>query len=206
MVRVPVLRLVRHGESQANLQRVFDGRELPLTERGRRQASAVAERLAERPVAAVYASPYRRALETAAIVAARLGREVIEVDDLQEVKAGDLAGRRDPAAHTIYNGVYRAWLAGELDARFPGGETLREAVARFRAFLDTVAARGDSQDVVAVSHGGMPETVMPLLLELPPEVSRHVELGAITTLRLDAGGVWRVDAGDWGAVDHLDGL
>jgi broad specificity phosphatase PhoE len=201
---VAVLYLVRHGESEANRRRVFDGREFGLTPLGRRQAQAVAGRLALRPIEAVYASPYRRALETAEIVAGELGRAVDVAADLQEVRVGDLAGRRDPGAHTIYKAVYARWLAGDLAAGFPGGETLGAACARVQRFLDVVAARHHGHEVVAVSHGGMPETVLPILLSLRLGVRRRVEFAAITTLRLgqrDAG--WVVGAEDWGAVAHL---
>ena len=203
---VTVLHLVRHGESEANLERVLDGRDRSLTPLGRRQAEAVAAHLAGRALAAVYASPYRRAQETAAAIARVAKRPVIGARDLQEVMVGVLAGRRDPAAHTIYNDVYGRWLARDLGAGFPGGETLGQARARMGRFLERVAARHAGHEVVAVSHGGMPEAVLPLLLGLPATRRWRVAFAAITTLRLGDGGRWLVGESGWGSVSHLAGV
>lgn len=74
---------VRHGQSTWNVLDRLQGHELspPLTELGRAQAAAVAETLADRGVVRLLSSPAVRALETAKIVAARLGLEV-EVEPL----------------------------------------------------------------------------------------------------------------------------
>jgi broad specificity phosphatase PhoE len=203
---VTVLHLVRHGESEANVERVFDGRDRPLTALGRRQAEAAATWLARAPVDELYSSPYRRARETAARIAARAGREVEVVPELEEVKVGELAGRSDEESRGIFERVYSRWLARDPDVRFPGGESLGEACARFALFLARVAGGPEDRTVVAVGHGGMPETVLPVLLGLEPGVSRAVGHAAITTLRLDAGGAWVADAGGWGSVEHLAAL
>jgi broad specificity phosphatase PhoE len=63
------LYFVRHGQSVANVQMVISNRDLfhPLTELGRQQAEALAQSLAEVPVAALYSSPIVRAAQTAQI-------------------------------------------------------------------------------------------------------------------------------------------
>lgn len=74
---------VRHGQSTWNVLDRLQGHELspPLTELGRAQATAVAETLADQGVVRLLSSPAVRALETAAIIAKRLGLEV-EVEPL----------------------------------------------------------------------------------------------------------------------------
>ena len=67
------LLLIRHAESEGNAQGRLQGRkEYPLSERGITQAAALAERLTPVPIAAVYASPIRRAAETAEAVAPQM--------------------------------------------------------------------------------------------------------------------------------------
>ncbi|MBF8286806.1 MAG: putative phosphoglycerate mutase family protein, partial [Dehalococcoidia bacterium] len=79
------LLLIRHAESEGNAQGRLQGRkEYPLTARGAVQAAALAQRLAVEPIAAVYASPIRRALDTALAVGTQLGSEVIAEPRLQE--------------------------------------------------------------------------------------------------------------------------
>src|SRR6266702_5097218 len=85
-----VFHLLRHGE-HGLLGRVLAGR-MPgvgLTERGRAEIAAVAERLAGEKVAALYASPLQRTRESAEIVAARLGLEITFYDDLIDLEFGE---------------------------------------------------------------------------------------------------------------------
>jgi len=66
---------VRHGESEANILKTFSNRgwKHPLTQRGQKQARALAAQLQGRGVTAIYTSPLRRAVESAEILAERLG-------------------------------------------------------------------------------------------------------------------------------------
>src|SRR2546428_12252571 len=88
-----VFHLLRHGE-HCLLGRVLAGR-MPgvgMTERGRAEIAAQAERLAGEKIAALYASPLQRTRETAEIVAARLGLPIGFRDDLIELDFGEWTG------------------------------------------------------------------------------------------------------------------
>ena len=93
------LYLTRHGQTSANVGRLLDtavpGRE--LTELGRAQAAALADRLRGEDLAAIYTSDRLRAQQTAAPLAADLGLEVVTLTGLREIQAGDLGddGRLD---------------------------------------------------------------------------------------------------------------
>ena len=106
--------LVRHGESEGNRDRVFTRTpETPLTEAGRAQVRERAEWIAARyrPVHIV-SSPFRRARETAVILAERLTIPVTIEEDLRERSYGELAGRPyavvrecadyDPSAYWVW--------------------------------------------------------------------------------------------------------
>ena len=85
---------LRHGESETNRRRVIAGSQDPsLTERGLGQAHAAARQVSALPIAAVYASPKRRAADTARIAAAALGLPVRIIDNLRERHWGELEGR-----------------------------------------------------------------------------------------------------------------
>lgn len=87
--------LMRHGQSQANLERIFangdDG--YPLTEEGRAQVSLTAELLALKNIKRIYTSPILRARQSAAIVEKKLGIESIVLDEIREFSVGELEGR-----------------------------------------------------------------------------------------------------------------
>ena len=92
MKDVTRLYLSRHGENRANLEGVLSHRVVdhPLTDRGRRQAAALAEWLAQRGTSAVYSSPLKRAMETASVVSERVGAPVFTREGLREVNVGSL--------------------------------------------------------------------------------------------------------------------
>jgi broad specificity phosphatase PhoE len=159
----------RHGENVANLTqtfsyRVFDG---DLTPAGRRQARALGARLAARdsdPVSQLVCSPLRRARQTAEIVAQLLALPIAaERDDLRELNVGDLDGRNDEQSWRVYDGVLAAWRAGQLDTRFPGGESCAELHRRVAAAIAAVTGPADGKVTVIVAHGGALRMCLPLL-------------------------------------------
>lgn len=87
--------LVRHGQDQDNARIVINGRnDTSLTEHGRMQAASVADALQSEGIVSVYASPLKRARETAFIIAKSLGNLDVRVDaDLIERDYGALTGR-----------------------------------------------------------------------------------------------------------------
>src|SRR5437660_3083754 len=90
---VTTLILARHGETDWNRDGRFQGHaDPPLNNRGREQAYALADAVADERIEAVYASDLRRAHETAQIVAARKGLDVVIDPDLRERDVGEWSG------------------------------------------------------------------------------------------------------------------
>ena len=90
--RVPTtIVLVRHAETDWNRERRFQGHaDTSLNDAGRAQAAELADALAHERLSAVYSSPLRRASETAAIVASRIGLDVRRVEALREIDVGSV--------------------------------------------------------------------------------------------------------------------
>ena len=147
-----VVLLVRHGKTPTT-GRILPGqaRGLHLSEEGRRQAEAVAERLGRLPkVAAIYASPLERARETAAPIA-RVRRLAVRIErDLLDLDVGRWTGARlKRLARTPEWQVVQRYPSG---FRFPGGESFVEMQARMTAALARIVERHRGATVVAVSH------------------------------------------------------
>ncbi len=137
------------------------------TERGVAQATELAGRLAGGPVpAAIYASPLRRAAQTADIIAARLGLPVITLEELRELDVGDLEGRADEQAWGTFLEVAYAWQAGDYDRAFPCGEDYHQVTARLTAAFRRALAHPPGSRVLAVAHDGLIRTAA--LRCLPP--------------------------------------
>lgn len=158
----------RHGESEANLQRIISNRDLPhkLTEIGQVQANALTDRLATLEVAAIYASPILRAQQTASIVAEKVGLSIHTADPLREFDCGVMEGRDDEEAWKAHDAVVEAWDKGDYFYHIPGGENFNDIRARFVPFVEGLVeeyAQSDG-DIVLISHGSMLQQMLPLVL------------------------------------------
>ena len=150
--------LVRHGETDANLNHLVAGSwDVPLNETGRAQAAAVGELLATRHWDALYASPLGRATETARAIGSAIGLgEPIPEPRVVEQHFGDAEGVDDEEMRARW----------ERYGDIPGRERDEDVVARVVAALDDIAARHPGQDVIVVCHGGV---IYWLLRMLEPE-------------------------------------
>ncbi|HEX5121283.1 MAG TPA: histidine phosphatase family protein [Pseudonocardiaceae bacterium] len=161
--------LARHGQTDANVHMAMDTRVPggPLTEAGRRQAEELAEALAEEPVVAVYASTMIRAQQTAEPIAARHGLDVQVVNGIEEIYAGELDSRSDPASLRTFAEVYRGWLGvgGDLSRPLPGGENGRQVLDRCAAALSKIVSAHTRGTIVVVSHGAALRLVAPALAD-----------------------------------------
>jgi broad specificity phosphatase PhoE len=209
------LLLIRHAQSQGNFEGRLQGRkEFPLTELGLSQASALAERLSSAGISAVYASPIRRALDTASKVAERIGLEVVTDPRVQEYDFGDLlSGLTWPEIREKQPEIVNALMSNDSDfPRYPGEEGRKAFRDRVCAALGEITDRHQAEDAVAVvAHAG-PIAVY-LLETLGRKYSRpipfRIDNASITTVELTANPTpFQSAAVVTGINDtcHLDGL
>ncbi len=151
-----MIALARHGETTWNKDRRFQGQlDVPLNDTGREQARALAERVRDEPLAALYASPLVRARETAEIVGAALDLGAPRLDArLMEVDVGDWVGRTLDDVREHEPALVARWRARDPAFRFPGGESLAEHVARVAGALPAlvVCHRGVIRAAFAHTH------------------------------------------------------
>lgn len=130
-----------------------------LNEAGRGQAAALAARLADHPLAAVYASPLERAQETAAFVAGPHGLPIRTLEGVGEVDFGEWTGRvMDDLRPTPQWAGVQFHPSG---TRFPGGgETLLEAQSRAVAAIEETRAGHEKESFAIVSHADVIKAVI----------------------------------------------
>jgi probable phosphomutase (TIGR03848 family) len=149
-----LLLLVRHALTDATGKRLSGSTPgIHLSEYGRAQAKDLAERLALVPLAAVYASPLERCVETAEAIAMHRRLAVERVPALEEVGYGAWTGRS--LAQLTRTALWKQVQQAPSSVRFPGGETLLEAQRRAVIALETLAARHPKATVAAVSHADL---------------------------------------------------
>ena len=198
-----VLWLVRHGESTWNTLGLAQGHcdQARLTRLGQRQAWAVAAQLRDRPVAELYASDLRRALETAAPLAEVTGLSVHRDTRLRERCLGVLEGAATTAIGPAANGLCGDQVV-EPDARPEGGESLREFYRRVAGFADELASRCRTMDterakeIAVVAHGGTLRVLNAYLRGIPVERMRWEPLTNGCILRSPAGWPDRITSPD----------
>lgn len=123
------LYFVRHGESTANLPRVFSnsGLQHPLTAKGIEQAQAVARALSGEPVECIYSSPILRAMQTAQILAESRQAPLHITEALREWSVGSYEGTADPVGWKLHRQVQEDWFVREKrDSKMPGAVPLKE--------------------------------------------------------------------------------
>jgi probable phosphoglycerate mutase len=187
--------LVRHGETEWTLSRQHTGTtDIPLTDNGRRQAEAVAPRLAGREFALVLSSPLGRALETCRL--AGLGASPEISDDLLEWNYGEYEAVTTADIRKTDPG-WDLWRDG-----CPGGEDAAQVAAR----VDRVIARLRELDGDAAlfGHGHVLRVLAARWIEQPPEEGARLALSTATIGVLgwerETPVIWR-----WNDGAHLEG-
>lgn len=145
--------LVRHGQTEWNRIERFRGRAtLDLNEVGIKQAEAIAKRIVQWSVVAVYSSSLLRAVTTAQILAQHLGLEVECLPGLIDIDYGEWQGLSPDEAAVRDSSLYRLWLESPHLVTFPGGESLTQVRERAVACVDNLIQVHPEKTMVVVSH------------------------------------------------------
>ncbi len=151
-----LLCLARHGETNWNLERRFQGQlDIALNYKGRMQAAALDEELAERPFDRIYSSDLSRAIATASPHAARRGLPLAQRAELREKHDGLWHGLSHDEVAARYPEDYQHYLDRRADYAAPGGETLMRFAARVRSGLTKIASVHPGETLLVVVHAGV---------------------------------------------------
>jgi probable phosphoglycerate mutase len=188
--------LVRHGETDWNLEKRFQGLiDTRLNSAGHEQSKQLAKAVQRQNIAAVWTSPLQRAQATGSAIAMSLGLEVCLEERLRERNLGLMQGLISQEVKEKYPHFWKAWTTTGLP--FPpeaGVELGPAAVARIESVLFDLAEKFPGRTVVVVTHGAL----IRLLLH------RAVGTASITTLVVGPSRSWRLEK--FNDASHLGGL
>jgi len=157
--------LVRHGEVDESVRgRCCGSLDPPLSDAGRRQMQRTSGLLQHLSAAAIYASPRRRALDSAG--ALDVAAPTLVDDRLREIDFGLLEGLTYQDVADRYPGVWRLWMQQPIDVAFPDGERFADFSARVDQALADLAERHHGEAIVIVAHGGVNRLVLARALGL----------------------------------------
>ncbi len=188
--------LVRHGETEWNLERRYQGRlDSPLTEAGAAQARAIGRLLAGLPEAVgarFVASPQARARRTAALIARELGRGLPAIDTrLSELTLGSWDGLTFDEIAAAMPGIFDGEGRHEWYFRAPDGEREEAFTARIADWLSTT---NEAQTVIVVTHGLVSRMLRGLYAGLPRAATLTLSVQQGRMFRLAGGAVLELRA------------
>ena len=196
---IETLLLIRHGQTDYNKQHRMQGAlPVPLNEEGRAQARSLAVHLADCGIGAIYASPMPRAMQTAQILAERLGQTPRQDARLGEIAFGCFEGLTKTEAAAQYPEANRRWQTRFLAYRVPGGESRLDVQRRMRAAWDDILRADAAPTVAVVGHSAAIVIFLGSLFAVLP--NKSLPNTSITTLKR-RGDIWEI-AG-FGETPHL---
>jgi len=198
--------LVRHGTTPTT-GKMLPGRAvgLHLSEKGRAQAAAAAERIAAltKAPSAVYASPLERTRETAAPIAKALGLRVRTAPGLVEVDVGEWTEK--PLARLYRTKEWptvQRWPGG---FRFPGGESFAELSVRSMDAVLGLVAEHPGQTIVAVSHADPIKAIVAAAAGVPLDLMQRLAISpcSISAILFTGGGPVVLCVNSTGTLEEL---
>ncbi len=198
--------VIRHGETEWNVKGIWQGQlNSPLTAQGEQQAVAVAERLKDFSLSAVYTSDLGRCIQSATPTAGAFGMELRKDVRLRERGFGVLEGLSKEESQKAYPGVWEGLSQKDVDFAPEGGESLRQKQARFDEVYLEIAKTNAGKTVAVFTHGGGVDAILRTSLGIGLTAERPYTLWncALNILQFD-GSHWVLDT--LGDVAHLKGF
>lgn len=165
-----IIILLRHGENEWVKEHKLAGwiPGVHLNENGRKQAQDAAERLAHLPISTLYSSPVERCIETASILAEKIGLKIMELPEVGEVRYGDWEGEKIeelaklPEWHVVQHAPSRH--------QFPNGESMRAVQTRMVDALESLAQKHGDEMIVVCAHADL------IKMTLAHYLGTHIDL------------------------------
>lgn len=195
--------IVRHGQTQWNIKAIRQGHlDSELTEKGIAQAKALGQRLARESFVALYSSDLGRALQTAEMIAAVTGHDIVTDERLRERHLGIFQGlsgdeirERFPEEYRLHRGIGPHYV-------IPGGESAVQQVERNVGCLNELGEKHVGETIVVVTHGGVVSGLFRHALSIPFDAPRRFEfVNAGLNVFAYEESHWILRT--WGDVSHL---
>jgi 2,3-bisphosphoglycerate-dependent phosphoglycerate mutase len=198
--------VIRHGQTEWNIKLIRQGHlDSPLTERGLAQARALAQRLTQETFSLLYSSDLGRAVQTAQTIADTTGHEIITDARLRERHLGIFQGLNADEIKDKFPEEYRLHRTIGPDYVIPGGESVRQQVARNVACFNEIAEKHLGETIVVVTHGGVLSGFFRHTFSIPFDAPRRFEFtnAGLNIFNYEQGN-WFMQT--WGDVSHLNGV
>jgi 2,3-bisphosphoglycerate-dependent phosphoglycerate mutase len=172
------LLLIRHLEPDRSVHgRAYGSLDAPLSALAVKQAAKLARALDGVQLDAVYASPLRRALETATPLAVHRRLVPVVHEGLREIDFGEIEGSRYEEVEQSRPDLFRSWMSDPTGVSFPGGESFADVRLRVLSAAEEIRARHRGGAVALVTHGGVTRAIVAASLSMPDEALFRLDQG-----------------------------
>lgn len=145
--------LIRHGECEGNIKRMFRGRtDFPLNKRGLVQAQDLAQELKSFPLKYIYTSPLSRARQTAEAISRQCRVEVKIEERFNNIELGSWEGRYKKEISQEYPKEWELWINNPEELRVTDMETLYDVQKRAKSCLDKLVLEHKGETLVVITH------------------------------------------------------
>ena len=148
------LLLIRHGQSDANKEKIFAGHfDADLGSIGMKQAELTARYIADNfSIDKIYSSDLKRAFKTGKALADITGKEIIATDKLREINAGKWEGLPYDTLKKDFAKDYGIWLDDIGNSRCTEGESVKELCVRIMGALTEIAEENYGKTIAIATH------------------------------------------------------
>lgn len=182
--------LIRHGDTEEPKETDFNfEKQRPdhkLSERGVIQAQKAAVRLQECNIQKIYCSDLSRALNTACIINAQLGVDLVIRPELREIDMGELHFKSWKDVQKENPEFYAQWFRYEADLPYPSGECGADVLCRIMQIIDEIFM-DELENVAVVTHGGVIRVLTASIMgmELEQRFTFDIDHCSITCISYD---------------------
>jgi broad specificity phosphatase PhoE len=178
--------LVRHAQTTANTKSVILGGKEggELSERGKKQARALAKRLKGEKFSEIYTSSANRARQTCEAITSGSKAPLYVCDELREIDMGDLVGLSHERAEEKYPSIFTDIFV-HPEKRIPGGESINDVQARVMPLIGRLAQKPGNPTVLAVGHNVVNRVILASLLGLPYDRAKGIKQKNVAWSLLD---------------------
>ena len=180
--------LVRHGQTKSNITGYFMGwSNEDINDLGYAQVHSLSSRLAEFPIATIYTSPLKRAMNTARILAEPHKLELNALDDLTEVGLGDWQGLHRDEISQKWPEIWRQSRIDPSVVTFPNGENFQQLTERAVRAFNRIVADNTNRHTLAVTHDAVIRVLTAYVLGTSNSIYRHMEINnaSLSVIRVE---------------------
>lgn len=174
--------MVRHGETEDNLAKIFSRDSTILTETGREQIKEAKAKLSKLSFDTIYYSPLKRTVETLN----HLGLAGLKESRIREINFGIFTGKTFEEISNIYPIESKSWLDDTHNYEIPQGESLLQVYERVKGFFEEISKQ--DKNILLVTHDCVIRLALCWVFDRPDYFFRFkVDNGSISIISIDEG-------------------